>query len=168
MTDVTSCSSSMVTHLFSVMMWDMHCTADDVGCWQTAWTDSPLDSFMHSVETFHPSKHSSVTWAASSHLAANWWHAFPSQEAHVSSLSVVVTVHCPWQHITDWHNCPERASRHSATSTEVTFGLPSALGAAWLSVHHLLLPSVGWMFNYSCPITCAVFEWLGICLHTLQ
>jgi hypothetical protein len=35
------------------------------------------------------------------------------------------------------------------------------------NLRHLLLPSIVWMFKYTCPVTRTFFVWLGVCVHTL-
>lgn len=112
-------------------------------CW-VAWTDSLLDSFVLTVATFHPSKHSAMTCGSFS--------TYGFLVTAVSSKTTVwytfvqdITIHCARQHTTYWHNILQK----------------------W-NLHHSLVPYIEWMFNSSCLITWPFLEWLSISVYTLH
>jgi hypothetical protein len=86
------------------------------GCFWVAWTDSLLDSFMLTVATFHPSKHSAMIWGSFSTYGflvtplsskTTVWYTFVQD----------ITFHYARQHTTDWHNHPAKMEPMPSSGT---------------------------------------------------
>lgn len=139
--DVDTCSSSMIMCLFSMIMQWTRCTASDV---QDIRRQSGLIPFLTVLCPLSKlSTHqNTVLWlgAASPHTAARQ-HTFLPKDPHGPSSAMTVTLHCP---MTDAIILPKGSPCYS------------------------LLPPSGWTFNYTCPITWPIFEWLGTSIHMLQ
>jgi hypothetical protein len=150
---MTSCDSSIILCLFSMMMQQTCCTASDrQGYWQMAWTDSLLDIFMPTVESFYPLQHCSVTWGScSTHghgcqptMGVGSWLNVSSTRSLWSIF--VCDIHLPLSTTapTDWRDCSSRKKL-----------VPSSL------------PYTGLMINYTCPMTHKILEWLGVSVEML-
>ena len=110
------------------------------GRWQAARIDSLFDSFVPTVETFHPTKHCSMTWGSTS--------THGSQPTNLPSTRSTCPTFVHDSHLplsTDRRNHPAKGNPR-----------------------YPLLPSTGWLFNYNFPTKCTIFEQLGISIHTLN
>jgi hypothetical protein len=74
-----------------------------------------------------------------------WPTPHSSTRTKWSTFVYDITIHCPRQRTTDWCNRPRKRN------------LP-----------HPLLPCIGCMSNYPCPVTRTILECLGISIYTFQ
>jgi hypothetical protein len=127
----------MVKCLFSMMMPETCCTADDV---RTVGGQPGLTPFLIvSCQLLKLSIYRNTVLrlgAVSPHMAVSWpWMSAADtpffHKNHVVHL-------CPWYSPSVLHD--------SAPLTDAIVLLKTNL-------HHPLLPSIGWMFSYPCPIT---------------